>query len=126
MSTVPDSFNISDLTEMLASAKSEDEIHTEQQNSDKEITPELITDTAKEMVEEALDRCADPVVHKAMIAIILQKMIEWHSTVADAQYEDGNERSGLSWARDAGKFQAMADILFQISLGSNDFLVSDD
>ena len=44
-----------------------------------------------------------------------------HRQVAMAQFEEGNEKSGICWMRDAGKFQAMMDSLVNISIGPDDF-----
>jgi hypothetical protein len=55
-----------------------------------------------------------------MIILMLENMIRWHTT---AGIDQDNERSTICWLRDAGKFQAAANILTAISCGSDDFLM---
>ena len=65
------------------------------------------------------DRISDPVVHKVAMLAIASRMIEWHTGIGQnviGEYED----AGTSWLRDAGKFQAIIQILKGISLGDND------
>ena len=40
-SSIPESFNMDQLSELLESAQSEDDLHTAADNSDKELTPEV-------------------------------------------------------------------------------------
>ncbi len=121
MTSIPDSFNLNDLTELLATAKQEDEIHAEN-NDDKEYSPEFIMEVAEKATKEVLEEFPSPVMHKAMMVVMLQKMIEWHTNMGVSMFENDDNKSGICWLRDAGKFQAMWDTLHQISLGDDDFL----
>ncbi len=121
MTSIPDSFNVNDLTELLATAKHEDEIHAEN-NGEKDFEPEAIWEMAQNLVAEATNKCPSPIVHKAMIVVILKKMIDWHTSMGAMMFENDDNGSGVCWLRDAGKFQAMWDTLHQISLGEDDFL----
>ena len=119
--SVPDSFNLDELSAMLETAPQEEDLHTPADNSDKELTPEFVEGVAQEALELASSKCSDPLVHKVMMMTICSRMIEWHTHVAMTQFEDGNERSGTCWMRDAGKFQAMMDSLVNIGVGPDDF-----
>ena len=125
MTSIPDSVNINDLTELLATAKQEEEIHAED-NDEKEFTPEFIMELATKMSQEILETCPSPTAHKAVMVVMLKKMIDWHTNMGAAMFEDGNDKAGVCWLRDAGKFQAMWDILHQICLGDDDFLCDND
>ena len=125
MTSIPDSFNVNDLTELLATAKQEDEIHAEN-NGEKEFAPEFIMELADETVKELLEKCPTPVVHKAVMVVILKKMIDWHTGMGEMLFDDDNSKSGICWLRDAGKFQACWDILQQIGVGDDDFLCDHD
>ena len=48
-------------------------------------------------------------------------MVDWHKAVAIRQLEEGNQESMGAWMRDAGKFQAVMDILSSIAIGPEDF-----
>ena len=120
-SSVPESFNMDQLSELLETAQSEDELHQPADNSDKELTPEFIEDCATKALDLATELCPDPLVHKVMMMAICSRMIEWHTQTALRQFEEGHEKSGTCWMRDAGKFQAMMDSLVNIGVGPDDF-----
>ena len=57
MTAIPDSFNMSELSNMLENAPQEEDLHaTVASNDDKDLTPEQM----EEMVEEILRECATP------------------------------------------------------------------
>ena len=124
-SSLPESFNLDQLSELLETAQSEDDLHTAADNSDKELTPEFIESVAQEVLELATDKCPDPIVHKVIAMMVICRMVDWHKGVATKQLEDGNEQSMGAWMRDAGKFQACMDILTSIAIGPDDFTVAD-
>ena len=124
-SSIPESFNMDQLSELLETAQSEDDMHTAADNSDKELTPEFIEGVAQEVLELATDKCPDPLVHKVIAMMVICRMVDWHKGVAIKQLEDGNEQSMGAWMRDAGKFQACMDILTSIAIGPDDFTVAD-
>ena len=119
--SVPDSFNLDDLSAMLENAPQEEELHTANNDDKQEHTPEYIEKVVQDTLELATEKCKDPLVHKVMMMAICSRMIEWHTQVAMAQFEESNEKSGICWLRDAGKFQAMMDSLVNISIGPDDF-----
>ena len=124
-SSIPESFNLDQLSELLESAQSEDDLHTAADNSDKELTPEFIESVAQEVLEIATDKCPDPLVHKVIAMMVICRMVDWHKGVAIKQLEDGNQESMGAWMRDAGKFQACMDILTSIAIGPDDFTVAE-
>ena len=125
-SSIPESFNMDQLSELLESAQSEDDLHTAADNSDKELTPEVVEEIASEALDLATEKCPDPLVHKVMAMMIIHRMVDWHKGVAIRQLEDDNQESMGAWMRDAGKFQAVMDILCSIAIGPNDFTCSQE
>ena len=129
-SSVPDSFSMDELSNMLENAPQEEDLHAHASDcscndcDDKEFTPELIEKIARECLEAASDKCKDPLVHKVMAMIVIGNMVDWHRHVASRQLEEGNEISMGAWMRDAGKFQACMDILTSIAIGPDDFTCS--
>ena len=126
--SVPDSFNMDDLQKALETAPNEEMLHAtvgcNDNDDNKELTPEFIEEVAQEMLAAAQAKCPDPLVHKVMAMTIVTRMIEWHRHVALAQLEDGNKDAMGAWMRDAGKFQAVMDILCSIAIGPEDFTCS--
>ena len=123
--SVPDSFNLDQLSAALENAPSEDDLHTIADNDDKELTPEFIESVAQKALDMATQECPDPLVHKVMAMMVISRMIEWHKGIAMKQLEEGSEASMGCWMRDAGKFQAVMDILTNISVGPDDFTLAE-
>ena len=123
--SVPDSFNLDQLSAALENAPSEDDLHTIADNDDKELTPEFIESVAEKALDMATQECPDPLVHKVMAMMVIHRMIEWHKGIALKQLEEDNEASMGCWMRDAGKFQAVMDILTNISVGPDDFTLAE-
>ena len=119
--SVPSGFSRDDLEKLLAAAPTEsvdlptddDEPRFGKQN----LTEDELLEAAAYLVDESLERCNDPLFHKAIVLTITTRMIAWHMSCAEQQ---DTPESRDSWIRDAGKFQAMMDILTSICLGQND------
>ena len=120
-SSIPDSFNLDELSAMLENAPQEEDLHAAADNSNKELTPEQIEDIAHEALEFASSKCDNPLIHKVIAMQVIHNMIQWHKTVSEKQYAEGNTASGGAWGRDAGKFQAVMDILCNVTVGPDDF-----
>ena len=123
-SSVPDSFSMDELSNLLENAPQEDDLHAD--NSEKELTPEFINQVALDALEFASNKCSDPLVHKVMMMAICSRMVEWHTHIGHTQFEEGNVSSGTCWLRDAGKFQSMLDSLVNIAIGPDDFTCNQD
>ena len=118
-SSIPDGISFSDLEALRENAPTEETAtpETDGPTYDGKTQDEVI-EIAQKCVQQAIDECNDPMVHKIMVLEMLENMIRWHTT---AGMEQDNERSTVAWLRDAGKFQAMLNILGSISCGPDDF-----
>ena len=115
---VPDGISMDDLTSHFKDAPNEADIHDKCTCDHSTDTDELL-DLAEEQLQLTGRMTDDPVaLHKIMAVMIISKMIEFHMNVATKS--DMPERSTHSWIRDAGKFQAIQNILTSISCGPND------
>ena len=77
-------------------------------------------DVANKHLDAATDELKDPAVHGVMMELILNNMIRWHVHVAEKMLEQDETECAAAWMRDAGKFQAMANILDTVCFGEND------
>ena len=84
-----------------------------------------IEESAMKHIDAAADEVQDPMVHKLMVVEICSRMIDWHTTVGQRLLEEGDE-AGVSWLRDAGKFQSALQTVLHICMGENDFLIPHD
>ena len=121
MTAIPDSFSMDELSTMLENAPQEDDLHAAASNAGKDLTPEQMEELAEEVLEYAYSKCTDPLVHKVVAMRVIHNMVQWHMTVAEKQYQEGNDQSGGAWMRDAGKFQAVMNILSTVTVGPEDF-----
>ena len=116
MSTsVPDGISFSELQSLIEDAPTD---IVDQVNDDKEFDDfEAKLNAAMEAFEEIAD---DAITAKAAVQSIVARMFDWHSSVAIKQMEANDTESAIGWARDAGKFQAVMNILLTISVGPDD------
>ena len=116
MTATPDSFSMSELEALLENAPSEPEVTTDPDNQ----TEEYIISVAQEVLDLATERSNGPVVHKAMLHMIAAKMVQWHTDIAEEMIKANQTQAAVCWARDAGKFQAIMNILDTISVDDDD------
>lgn len=114
-SSIPDSFNLDELQAMLECAPSEDEPCS----CDHEVI-----DTANEIFQLINEKSQDPVVHKIIVMHILHDFFDWHNIVGKRLVSDGDSKQASAWLKDAGKFQAIQNILCTISVSDDDFTIS--
>ena len=116
-SSIPDAFSPEELQRMLAEAQPEPEVTTDPDCQ----SDEYICEIAQEAIDLACDKSAGPMVHKVMLHQIIQHMFDWHVNMANKLLEDGMTEPAMGWARDAGKWQAIMNILSTISVQNDDF-----
>ena len=127
MSTsVPDGISFEDLEGLATQAAAREEAESKAEAEADEPTfdgktQQEVQDIASEALTKALEKCNDPIGHKIIILEALSNMVEWHTKVGIKQFDEDEERSGVCWTRDAGKFQACMDILMNIQIGPDDF-----
>ena len=78
-----------------------------------------LVDTHLELIHEA---CPDPMFAKALLWRIVDHMIIWHTEAGKSQFESGENDAAVCWLRDAGKFQAIGNLLQTINVGPHDFI----
>ena len=123
--SVPSGFSRDDLEALLKKAPADqpqqDISSDESLFGPQKLTEDDLIEAASKICDDAMEVCADPLLHKAIALTICARMINWHNSVAEGQE---SEESRASWYRDAGKFQAILDILTAISLGPDDPFLS--
>ena len=86
------------------------------------MTEEQIMELVTKHILGAEEECEHPMYAKAMIVSLVDKLIEWHSRVALNLATDDENNASVGWARDAGKLQAIANIIYTISVCREDFM----
>ena len=108
-----------ELTSHLNDAPNESDIHDECTCERAENTEELM-ELASEQIALTGRMTDDPVaLHKIMMVMIVSNMIDFHMNVA-TKATNMDDTTSHAWIRDAGKFQAVMNILQTISCGPED------
>ena len=121
MTTTPDGISFSALQDMLADAPKEAEAPVVSEKDEQARLEEI----ADRCLTQASEEAKGPLVHKVMVAMVLSNLIAWHRKIGENLIEEGETETGLAWQRDAGKCQAILDILYNIQCGEDDFLVNE-
>tara|TARA_B100001094_G_C17784312_1_gene601232 strand:- start:269 stop:661 length:393 start_codon:yes stop_codon:yes gene_type:complete len=122
--SIPNGLSSEDLMRMLAEARPEP---SEECTCDNSIDPqsddyeERIFNCADKFLELATDEIKDPMVHKVMMILIANNFIRFHNQIAEHKIEEHDHAGAVAWGRDAGKFQAITNILATVDCGENDF-----
>ena len=122
--SVPSGFSRKDLEDLYAAAPLEDQTPEPAVDvptyGEQQLTEDELIEAATKLVDETtMEICADPMFHKAIVAIIISKMIEWHK---DVSWKQKSPEATSAWQRDAGKCQAIMDILTSMSVSPDDFI----
>ena len=124
MTATPDSFSMADLQAMLENAPQDiTDVQPEAPENSEDRTERLtrLAAQALDNLIEDMDGVDAAQTEKAILHMIAEKMLEWHSRVGMRLADDGDHRSAMGWLRDAGKFQAVLNIVETIGVGPDDF-----
>ena len=120
--SIPDSFNLDQLSEALENAPADVEYKVNEKLSQDEIWDLAHEETMR--TGKLTDN--GPVLHKAMVMQILAKLQEFHSRMGEAIREEGAPEDVCNaWHRDAGKLQAAICILMTVSVDDDDFMLEE-
>jgi len=116
---IPDGVSFSDLQALMANAQTEEQAQNPVPSD--ESFQDKVERIADKYLQAAVEELDDPMVHKLMVIQALCNFIEWHNKVAEIKFEEGEMQQGSAWLKDAGKFQACLNILFNVTVGPEDF-----
>ena len=119
--TLPNSISTADLQKLADAAKeagSNEE--TQEEKTYGGLTFDELWDVADEGLTLIQEKCAHPLGHKVAAIIVMGNMLNWHTKMAEQMMEDGEFKPAAGWLKDAGKFQAIMNILQTIEIGDDD------
>ena len=121
--SIPNGFSSEELQKLLENANSEDDSPQESNKNITEIILELASRCQDEMDDLAITHDVPPqLLGKVVMMFTYNRMIDWHSHVSTMHAERGEHEQAIGWGRDAGKFQAITNILGTIIVdGEDDF-----
>ena len=115
---------MSDLEAMLESAPQDITDIQPEASEDSDERADRLTRLASQALDdliEGMDGQDAAQTEKAILHMISAKMLEWHSRVGVRLADEGDHRAAMGWLRDAGKFQAVLNILDTVGVGPEDF-----
>ena len=121
MSTAPDSISFEDLADFMMDAQKEDEMLDKEAHLFDGRTSDEVSEIVKDKLSEMSDSVNHPIVHKLAACEIIHSLMTWHNIASERLTEDGAHEAAKGWARDAGKFQAIMNILVSIQVCDDDF-----
>jgi len=122
MSTsVPDGISFADL-QALAKDAPDDSAIVSTNGPFNGLSETELKDLVNTWLNNMHEACPDPMFAKAILWRIVDNMIGWHTESSKHQLEAGETDAAVSWLRDAGKFQAIGNILQTINVGPHDFI----
>ena len=101
--SVPSGFSRDDLEKLLKTAPidSVDAVDAFVKDDDDEsrfgpqkLTEDDLIEAASKICDDAMEVCADPLLHKAIALTICARMINWHNSVAEGQESEESRASG--------------------------------
>ena len=116
----PDAISFAELQKLAANAPEEQSKVVGPYDG---LTQTQLENLVESMLDDAEETCGHPMLAKLTITILVEKLMEWHTRAGEQLVNDG-ERAGIGWLRDAGKLQAIGNILSTIEVCNDDFLVS--
>ena len=122
MSATPDSISFQDLADLMITAQQEAEpVDKEADASYNGHTADQVSEVVRDKLTEMADEINHPIVHKLAACEIIHSLMKWHTEAAERLVEDGQTTTAIGWAKDAGKFQAIMNILTTVSVCDDDF-----
>ena len=115
---LPDSISYADLQKLANTAK---EAEAKEKPLYSGLTEEEVWEAASEGLTLISEKCSHPIGHKVSMLIVLNNMVDWHKSIAEQLQKDGEYDAAMAWSRDAGKFQAIMNIMMTIEIGDDDF-----
>lgn len=116
-SNIPDGISFDDLKSLADNAGEQPKEQGPYNGLTRE---ELLTQVqeASNAVESIIDH---PLGHKILVLECINRMIGWHTNVGMGEIQEGDAESAKGWLRDAGKFQAVMNLLTNIGVDAHDF-----
>jgi hypothetical protein len=113
-----------ELQSMLKQASSEDASTSTEEGlyGKQKLTIEQVEELAENCIHDSLEKCNDPMLHKVIALMIVSKFANWHRELGRKICEKGHAyHDAVPWFQDAGKLDAIFEMLISIQIGNNDF-----
>ena len=123
--SIPNGFSEEQLNQLMIQAALRKEAEDEAKDAPYGgLTREEICNKAEASLDAMNDICKHALSHKLVVMQVISNYIDWHISMAERLNEEGKNENSAGWSRDAGKFQAIMNILESVSVDPSDFTVT--
>lgn len=123
--SIPDGINFNDLQSLAKEAAERESTEpSDLQKNPADMTREEMLDKCSEAMDAVNAIINDPLAHKVMVMQVITNLMEWHTHMGQNHIKEGDSDLAVGWLRDAGKFQAIMNLLTNVSVSNDDFTVT--
>jgi hypothetical protein len=123
--SIPNGFSEDQLRQLMVNAAIREEADKEAEEGPYGgLTREEICDKAEASLDAMNDICKHALSHKLVVMQVISNYIDWHNVMAERLHEEGSHEIAAGWSRDAGKFQAIINLLQSVGVDPDDFTTS--
>ena len=123
--SIPNGFSEEQLNQLMMMAAQRREAEDEAKDAPYGgLTREEICDKAEASLDAMNDICKHAMSHKLVVMQVISNYIDWHNVMAERLHEEGSHEIAAGWSRDAGKFQAIINLLQSVGVDPDDFTTS--
>lgn len=123
--SIPNGFSEEQLNQLMIQAALRKEAEDEAKDTPfGGLTREDICDSAEASLDAMNEICKHAMSHKLVVMQVISNYIDWHNAMGDRLIEEGENTVAAGWFRDAGKFQAIINLLQSAGVHPDDFTTS--
>jgi len=123
--SIPNGFSEDQLRQLMVNAAIREEADKEAEKGPYNgLTREDICNNAEASLDAMNEICKHAMSHKLVVMQVISNYIDWHNAMAENLLEEGNHEIAAGWFRDAGKFQAIINLLQSTGVHPEDFTTS--
>ena len=123
-SNIPDGISFADLQELVRDAQPEGGAKR-CDGPFNGLTEEQFRDGIDEKLSELHKEFDHPMAAKYIVMESLQALMMWHTKRGQHEFEDGDDKSGVCWLRDAGILQAAMQCMHNVAM-PDDWMVREN
>ena len=122
--SIPNGFSEDQLRQLMINAAIREDADKEAEEGPYGgLTRDQICQAAEDSIDAINGICKHPLSHKLIVLQIIDNYLDWHNHMGESFIEEKPELAA-GWFRDAGKFQAIMNLLRAVGVDPKDFTTS--
>ena len=120
--SIPNGFSEDQLRQLMVNAAIREDADKEAEEGPyKGLTRDQICQAAEDSLDAMNAICKHPLSHKLVVMQVISNYLDWHNNMGEGLIEEGQPDVAAGWFRDAGKFQAIMNLLQTVGVDPKDF-----